>query len=162
MELLEKFEDHEFAPSFVARGSCPELGLRIYVHKADLRHAYSDDPQNAVDHVQEMYDHWNEFRDVSHEYGIAFARGFGVKRIVNFYLYSGVDVGSNPSKWRDANPKESHIMLLREGKVRDPESYEDNQIILGAEGFYRRTTPHLDFFMSQPPILGDVGLRVIR
>jgi len=162
MELLEKREVYEFAPSFVARENFPEYSLRAYVHKESLKHAYENDPKVAIAHAIDVYDEWDDFSNEGHQYGIALVRGFGAKRIVDFHLYKGLDIDDTPHQWRNSEPSGTHIQIYDRGKVRDIECYADNNIILGAEEMYRRITPNFKSFMNNAPLLGNIGLRVTQ
>ena len=119
MELLEKREVYEFAPSFVARENFPEYSLRAYVHKESLKHAYENDPKVAIAHAIDVYDEWDDFSNEGHQYGIALVRGFGAKRIVDFHLYKGLDIDDTPHQWRNSEPSGTHIQIYDRGKVRD-------------------------------------------
>lgn len=162
MELIEKLADHDFAPNFVARETISDAKLRIYVSSNDLRHAYGDDPAAAINYVQDVYEDWNAFPGVGHQYGIAFARGFGVRKVVDFHLYGDLDIGDNPVNWKNVGPSGRHIQTFEGGMVRDVDSHADNDIVLGTEEFHRRITPNFRYFIGNAALLGQIGLRVIQ
>ena len=161
MDLIRKLEGSDFAPNFVARDNFPELNLRGYVHGAGLDHAYGNDPDQALAHIEWIYEDWNRFQEIGHQYAIALAWGFEKDKMVDFFLYGDLDVSNSPEKWKTVNPDKTTIVTLDDRMLTRFKNCGDADILLGHEESYRRTTPNFRYFIENPPLLGRIGLNPI-